>query len=195
MIDEPRLVRALTEVVGHLARLGCAVVPLIRPGLTAAEIAREEAKLPFALTEEIRAVYRWCNGVRALDGKVLADVWFFPGFYLPRLEDAVREFEDRKLGPQWRKGWFPLFSDGAGDFYNVACRKQTADAAPVIGFMHGEPDQNVEYLSVTTMIETLADCYRQGAFFLDPDGALDMDDEAHRKIALQHNPGVSVWQS
>jgi cell wall assembly regulator SMI1 len=195
MIDEPRLVRALDEVVGHLTRLGCAVVPLIRPGLTASEIAQEEAKLPFALTEEIRAVYRWRNGVRAEDGAVLADVWFFPGFYLPRLEDAVQEFHDRKLGPQWRKGWFPLFADGAGDFYNVPCRKKATDAAPVIAFMHGEPDQNVEYLDVTTMIETLADSYRQGAFFTDPDGALDMDDEAHGRIARQHNPGVAVWQS
>jgi len=45
------------------------------------------------------------------------------------------------------------------------------------------------------MIETLADCYAQGAFFVNADGFLDMDDDAHQRIARQHNPGVTEWQS
>jgi cell wall assembly regulator SMI1 len=194
MIDEPRLVRALDEVASHLARLGSTAARLLRPGLSPPAIAQEESKLPFRLTEEIRAVYRWRDGVRAADGKVMADLWFFPGFYLPCLEDAVQEFRDRRFGAQWRKGWFPLFADGGGDFYNVPCTKQPMDSAPVIRFRHGEPDQSVEFLDVTTMIETLADSYSQGAFFLDPDGVLDLNDDAYARIARQHNPGVDAWQ-
>jgi len=195
MIDEARLIRALDEVVSHLARLGRPVVSLLQPGLTDIEIAQVETTLPIRLTEELRVLYRWRNGTKTKEGDVLSDLWFFPGFYLPSFEDARRSFEERKLAPQWRKGWFPFFEDGAGDFYIVPCRRKLTDTAPVIGFIHGEPDQEVEYLSVTTMIETLAACYAQGAFFVSPDGSLEMDDDAHQRIARQHNPGVTAWQS
>ncbi|OGY96221.1 MAG: hypothetical protein A2122_01740 [Candidatus Liptonbacteria bacterium GWB1_49_6] len=194
-IDEARLIKALDACVAHLARLGCPVVSLLQPGLTAAEVARFEATLPFQLTEELRAVYRWRNGTRAQEGDILESLWFYPGFYLVSLERACEIFKERKDAPQWRKGWFPLFEDGAGDFFVVPCKKKAANRAPVIGFIHGEPEQLVEYLDVTSMIETLADCYAQGAFFVNADGFLDMDDDAHQRIARQHNPGVTEWQS
>ncbi len=195
MIDEARLVRALDEVVAHLTRLGRPVVRLLQPGLSAAEVSQLEATLPFALTEEVRAVYRWRNGTPVKKGDVLGDLWFFPGFYLPTLEHACRVFQERKLSNQWRKSWFPLFEDGAGDFYIVPCRKKPQDMAPVIGTIHGEPDQPVEYLDVTTMIETLTDSFRQRAFFAAPDGTFEMDDDAHGRIARLHNPGVIAWES
>ena len=195
MIDEARLVKALDACAAHLARLGCPAASLLQSGLAAAEVARVEAKLPFQLTGELRAVYRWRNGTPVKEGVILGSLWFFPGFYLPPLEDARRSFEARKLAPQWRKGWYPLFENGAGDFYIVPCKKKATDRAPVIGFIHGEPEQSVEYLNVTAMIETLAECYAQGAFFVNADGLLDIDDDAHARIARLHNPGVTEWQS
>jgi cell wall assembly regulator SMI1 len=195
VIDEPRLVRALDDVVAHLARLRRPVVPLLQPGLTQAQIAQAEAQLPFKLTEELRALYRWRNGTYSQAGDILDELWFFPGFFLPPLEEAVALFGERKLAPQWRKGWFPFFADGAGDFYVVPCSPKPVDAAPVIGFVHGEPDMEVEYLDITRMIETLGACYAQGAFLVDSDDTLEMDDDAHARIARQHNPGVLAWQS
>jgi cell wall assembly regulator SMI1 len=195
MIDEARLIRALDELVAHLARLTRPVVGLLQPGLSAAEVAQVEATLPFRLTEELKAIYRWRNGTPVKEGDLLGDLWFFPGFYFPALEHARRSYEERKDAKQWRKGWWPLFENGAGDFYNVPCKKKAADRAPVIGFLHGEPEAPVEYLDVTTMIETLADCYAQGVFFITPDGRLEMDDDRHEQIARQHNPGVGAWQS
>jgi hypothetical protein len=55
---QSRLIRPLDEVVDHLARLGRPVVPLLQPGLTNAQLAQLEARLPFALTEELRAPAR-----------------------------------------------------------------------------------------------------------------------------------------
>ncbi|HEY6556222.1 MAG TPA: SMI1/KNR4 family protein [Polyangiaceae bacterium] len=195
MVDETRLFQALDAVVAHLARLGRPVVSVLQPGLTPAEIARVEATLPFLLTEEIKAVYRWRNGIVVSPHEVLGNLWIVPGFYLPSLEHARQRFEGRKLAPQWRKGWYPLFEDGAGGFYIVPCKKKPTDRAPVIGFIHGEPEQPVEYLDVTTMIETFADSFAQGAVFVNDEGNLDIDDDAHAEIARRHNPGVAVWQS
>jgi cell wall assembly regulator SMI1 len=194
MIDEPRLIRALDQVVAHLTRLNRPVVKLLQPGLSAAEVARVEATLPFALTEELRAVYRWRNGTLANEGDELEDLWFFPGYYLPSLQEARESYEGKLDDRNWRKGWWPLFEDGAGDFSVVPCKKKAADRAPVIGFLHGEPEMPIEYLDVTTMIETLADCYAQGVFFLGADGSFEMDDDRHELIARRHNPGVDAWQ-
>jgi hypothetical protein len=195
MIDEPRLYRALDEVVRHLGRLRrTATLQALQPSLTPQEVSQAEANLPFVLTEEVRALYRWRNGTRAETGDILSDLWFFPGYYLFSLDEAVQTFRERRLAPQWRKGWFPFFGNGAGDFYVVHCTRKAADAAPVIGFLHGEPEQDVEYLDVLRMIETLAECYAQGAFFVTPDGRLEMDDDTHRRIARQNNPGVDAWQ-
>jgi hypothetical protein len=194
MIDEQRLIRALDACLGHLTRLGCPVVSSLKPGLIPAELARLEGALPFQLTEELRTVYKWRNGTRAEEGDVLDRLWFYPGFCLVSLEEASELHQERKHAPQWRTGWFSLMEDGAGNAFVVPCTKKAADRAPVIGFIHGEPEQPVEYLDVTTMMETFADCFAQGAFFLDEYGALDFDEDVQRRIARKHNPGVASWQ-
>lgn len=194
MIDEPRLIRALDEIIVHLNRLNRPVVKLLQPGLSVAELARLEAALPFALTEELRAVYRWRNGTLANEGDELEDLWFFPGYCFPSLQEAWESYEGKLDDRNWRTGWWPLFEDGAGDFCVVPCTKKEADRASVIGFLHGEPEMPNEYLDVTTMIETLADCYAQGVFFLGADGSFEMDDDRHELIARRHNPGLDVWE-
>jgi len=194
MIDEPRLIRALDVILFQLTRLGRACVPVMQPGLRQTQIASAERALPFQLPGELRALYRWRNGTFTKEGDTIAALWFFPGFNFPPLKEAIQIYGERKDGPQWKKGWFPFFADFAGDFYIVACSPKGGHSARVIGFVHGEPEQAVEYLSVTTMLETLADCYEQGAFFVNDDGLLDIDDDLHRRIARQHNPGVAEWQ-
>jgi len=195
MIDESRLFKALDRILGHLTRLKHPVVAMLQPPLTPAEVAAVEATLPFQLTEEVRAMYRWRNGITVSQNDILAHQWFFPGFYFPSLQEARERFEGRKNAPQWHRGWYPLFDNGAGDFYIVPCKKKAQESAPVIGFLHGEPEQPVEYLSVLSMVETLAECYDTSAFFLNDQDRLDIDDDAQARIARRHNPGVAEWQS
>jgi len=195
MIDERRLFKALDRILAHLTRLKHPVVSMLQPPLTAAEVAAVEATLPFKLTEEVRAMYRWRNGITVSRKDILARQWFFPGYYFPSLQHARERFEHRRNAPQWHRGWYPLFEDGAGDFYIVPCKKKQQDSAPLIGFIHGEPEQPVEYLSVISMMETVAECYDKRAFFVNAQGDLDIDDDAHALIARRHNPGVAEWQN
>jgi cell wall assembly regulator SMI1 len=195
MIDEARLFRALDRILDHLVRLKHPVVKMLQPPLTAAEVAAVEATLPFQLTEEVRAIYRWRNGITVSQTDILAHQWFFPGYYFPSLQEARLRFEGRKNAPQWHRGWYPLFDSGAGDFYIVPCKKKAQESTPVIGFLHGEPEQPVEYLSVVSMVETLAECYEKGAFFLNDQDRLDVDDDAQARLARRHNPGLAEWQS
>jgi len=195
MIDEPRLIRALERILSSLTQLGRPVASLFQPGLQDAEIDRLSAGLPFELSEELRAFYRWRNGTRIAVDHLLEDLWVFPGFYLPSLEESIELYREQENQPEWQEGSFPLFADSAGDFYVVSCEADPIDAGPVIGWSHGEPEQDVEYPSLTSMMETLAACFAQNVFFVDGAGNFDMDDDAHERIARQHHPGRAEAQA
>lgn len=185
----------LDRIVVQLQRRSRPVAGLLLPGLTRPEIDHLTAPLPFLLPEELKTVYEWRNGTQADAGDILGDLHFFPGFYLLSLNEAIECFNERRYAPQWRIGWFPIFADGAGDFYLVRCLDKPVESAEVIGFIHGEPEQSVEYESIRAMMETIAECYETSAFFVDHDGYLEMDDDQHCLIAQKYNPGVKEWQS
>jgi hypothetical protein len=106
------------------------------------------------------------------------------------LEDAVSEYRKMRRASQWKKGWFPFFANGAGDYYVVSCAPA---ARGVIGFLRGEPDQPVEYASVTAMFATLATCFDEGALYTKKRDFI-IDDEKHSHIAIALNPGVALWE-
>ena len=189
-----QMVLNLNQIVEQLRHLGRPTPELLHDGLSVTEIASWESNLPFSLTHELKSIYQWRNGTRVQEGDMVSGIYFFPGFYFLSIEEAVQTYKERAGAPQWRDGWFPVFADGGGDFYVVPCTRQEINTAEVIGFIHGEPEQVVEYESLAAMIQTLAASYAEGAFLLDDD-YLEIDDEKHRQIAHRFNPGVSEWQS
>ncbi len=195
MSQIPLMIAALDRIAVRLAQSNRAVAPKLQPGLSPGDIAARAATLPFALTIELEALYQWRNGTLVEEGDLLGQAYLFPGFYLLSLDEAVQTYAERKGSRQWRRHWFPVFADGGGDFFVVPCAPERREAAEVIGFIHGEPEQTVEYESLAAMMQTLDACYAQGAFFLDDDGELEVDDDKHREIAHHFNPQVEEWQS
>jgi len=195
MSQIPLMIAALDRIVGRLTQLRRAVVHKLQPGLSPDELAVRESTLPFTLSRELEALYRWRNGTRVEEGDLLGEAYFFPGFYLLSLDEAVQTYAERRGSRQWKAHWLPVFADGGGDFYVVPCGTKKIDATEVIGFIHGEPEQTVEYESLAAMMQTIDACYAGGAFFLDDDDELEVDDDKQREIAHHHNPQVEEWQS
>lgn len=189
------MINNLDRIVAHLRRLGRGAPDRLQQGLSQQELASWESQLPFALTGELVALYQWRDGTKAEEGDLLEDLYFFPGFYFLSMEEAVQTFKEMEEAPQWSEGWFPVFADGGGNFYIVPCTAKKVDESEVIGFLHGEPDQIAEYESVSSMIETLEACFTEGAFFVDVDDTMEIDDDKHREIANRINPGIPEWQS
>jgi hypothetical protein len=182
--------QGIDSIVAQLARLRRPAATLLQPGMSRSQIAQHAAKLPFSLRPELVTLYAHRNGTPSKTSHVLGDLWFFPGFYLLSLEEAVQSYRQRQRSPQWKKDWFPVFADGGGDFYAVACGG--ADAGAVIGFVSGEPEQEIEYLSLVAMLATLDECFARGAFYVKR-GDFGIDDDKHRMIAKKHNPGLDFW--
>lgn len=190
------MIEELDRIVGHLERLGRATPGLLRPSIAREDLDAYEARLPFLLPEEVRQLYFWRDGTRVEEGDQFDILHFFPGFYFPSLEEAVTTYFERQDAPQWGTGWFPVFMDGAGDFYLAVCERDRRKATTeIIGFLHGEPEQIVEYECLDAMTKVLDACYAEGAFFVDENDTLEMDDDLHREIANRFNPGLEEWQS
>jgi hypothetical protein len=186
---------ALDRIVAHLRRLERGAPDRLQRGLPKEELLSWRGRLSFALTRELEIIYQWRNGTRSDPGDTFESLYLFPGFYFLSIEEAVETYEREKINPEWLDGWFPLFASGGGDFYLVPCTQERVDAAAVIGWIHGEPDKIVEYESVTSMVATLEACFREGAFFLDDDDTMEIDDEQHRVIAARFNPTIPEWLS
>jgi cell wall assembly regulator SMI1 len=90
------IIRSLRTIEAHLARLRRPVMQLLQPGLSREQIEKHEAKLQFKLTPDLVNLYRVRNGTAAREGDIIDDLWFFPGFYLLSLEEAVQTSRQRR---------------------------------------------------------------------------------------------------
>lgn len=145
-------------------------------------------------TIELLELYQWRNGTNVVKGTMLDDIQIFPGFHFLSLQDSISNYLGIKNDQRWNQNWFPIFANGGGDFYAIDLSQSTGASAPVIGFILGENEQNVEYQSLTTMLLTFCECYQKNVVYRTEDGYLEMDDDEQAKIALKHNPDVDFWK-
>jgi hypothetical protein len=91
--------------------------------------------------------------------------------------------------------WLPVFANGGGDFYVVDFSSGSDLEHPVVGFMLDEAEHPIEYESLPAMIATIAECFEEGAFFVDDRGYLEVDDGRHVEIARRNNPRLAIWRT
>ena len=178
----------------HEAR-GREVARRLRPGLSRRDIEDYERRLGWQLPQEAVEFYGWRNGVDRHAAKMHDDLCFYPGFFPLSLEEAVAEIA-RLLPfgpPLWQAEWLPLFGDVSDTRDVLDCTRIDGGSAPVIFYMGQVPEHPVQYLTLGAMLETLAECFEQGSFFIDRDRLLDIDWEGYRAVGRRINPEVDFW--
>ena len=111
------------------------------------------------------------------------------------LEYSLTSYELFQNDPRWNRAWFPVFANGGGDFYAVICQQECGSpSGPVLGFLLGEPDHEIEYESLTTMISCLRACFEQGVFFVTAEGYLEMDSDKQFEIDKSLNPRLEGYR-
>ena len=147
-------------------------------------------------TSELVELYQWKNGTLADQGVNLDDIQIIPGFHLSSLDDAISNYIAMRSDVRWNENWFPLFSNGGGDFYAVdlSMFNSNNETAPIIGFVLGEVEQFVEYESLMDMLLTFYNGYKKGIIFRSDDGYLEMNDDEFYLAALELNPNVDYWK-
>lgn len=162
------------------------------PGLNDEQIQELTAYLPYQLPEEIYELYRWRNGTRERQ-KIL----FHPSISILSLKEALivakesidisdnTEFEFRFEGNRV----FP-FIDDDGDLCVVKCTKEKQKYSPIISIFAECDELDIIYTNLTTMMQTVAECYETGAYYLIEDGFVEEDENKVAEILRKYNPEI-----
>ena len=167
----------------------------MHPGLTRDQIKEVSRRLPFELPADVIEIYHWRNGVR-LEGQH-CEYRLFPRYCLRTIEESVQTTQllislaDDPL-IRWRHSWFGLFEDLAGDC--LAC--ETNRSGEFGRIFASESEIIPAFWSVETMLTSVLECYRAGAYFLDDVlGYLTEDEEISDVIYRRFNRGLSPHYS
>ena len=188
--------RSLPPVVGEttvqlLARLQATLetnAPLVaqslQPGLSDAQISELETQGGFRLSGDLRALYRWHNGM-----PTNSTVGLLPGQRFVPLAEVVAE--RALIGRQsslaftvfagHRKSWLHVLDDGAGDgyFYDP----DRPDAQGAFFFHFAEVGHYIWFPSLRNFLSGVIECYQTQAVKVATDGkSLDEDSGRTEKI-------------
>jgi len=173
----------LDNMLLHLQNWNFPVCKLLNDPIDKDQISKMFQKIGLSPPEELIDLYQWRNGTDVKPGTVLDNIHIIPGYYFLSLEDAITCFLSFKDDDRWKPYWFPIFSNGGGDFYALDFSKANGRHAPVVGFLLGEPNQDTEYLSLASMLQTFSECYDKGIVFLTAEGYLVYRDGNYLTVA------------
>jgi hypothetical protein len=180
-------------ILGHLVRLQRPAVRLLQEPLRPEEIRFRLQEVQLLPTDELTELYSWKNGTKSAQGNTLGDMHFFPGFYFMSLDKAIQAYH-AWAGREWNLAWFPVFANGGGDFYAVELSHNSAKESAVVGFMLGQPEQDVEFESLLSMARTISACYDVGIYRVGDKGYLEANYEAIPAIAKKFNPTLDLYK-
>ncbi|MGP1384609.1 MAG: SMI1/KNR4 family protein [Thainema sp.] len=208
----------LADALEHLDRYLTVHAPIIAetlaPGLDLKTIEELTADLPFDFPDDLCELYQWHNGHQ---GFVDFGSSFIPAYIFENLSTVVdlyrHEFEMHLGDPYstWEQKWLPLFSYES-DYLLGVIGGTPQTPTQVVDFCREDPDYSLAFTSITSMMQTVAECFESGAFqILDYDEQRfdhdisnfysvrvnkvehEQDAEEAKAIYEKHNPGASLW--
>lgn len=186
------LTNALNKILSWLQKNYPSHVALLQPGLTEAEINELLEDLPLQLPQDIRELYQWKNGSRII-GEYEDFCWAFDSWSFYPLELVIDAYCHNL-------DWAPLFDNKSYTSLNMffsspdrsengyAVIDNSRETSPII-FQYckaGACEQIIKYASLTTMMQTVAECYEQ-AYYKDADGYLVPDNMKKLEIWRKYN--------
>ena len=189
--DPTRMGTAAGRMAEWLAVNNPTAALALQPGLDAAAVTARSQTEGCALPEEVTALLRWHNGMRAATDVPL--IWYHR---VLSLEDS---FERRRTyrNPVLRAtlplpdDWFPIF-EFQGEFYFTRCQSEQPQAS--IWHWSGEdPELRPVFGSLAALLETALAWYERGAVWVaDPNtGMLDSNLAQVFGIYSELNPGYT----
>jgi hypothetical protein len=181
----------LEAIEKGLRQLGRATtVDALLPGLPVSKVRLALEDSGFRSSTPLETWFGWHNGTAESTIGVLQ---IFPGFYPLSLEEALHTSKTFRGLPGWISTWLPLLGDGGGFFYVED--QSGPGTSPIRCYRYDQVDHPIEYNSLESMSASIAEGYREGAFFEHPLGYLATKTGIFDAIAARLNPGVAWWDS
>lgn len=190
----PVVSQTITQLLAQLQAVLETNAPVVaeslQPGLTDAQIAELEAQGGFQLTEDLKALYRWHNGM-----STNSTAGLLPGQHFLTLDETVRlRAAAHQEGPSLpahqrvglavvaghKRGWVQVLDDGAGDGFFFDPERAESEGS---FFYHFTEDSHyVWFPSLRNFLGSLIECHQRRIVRMAADGKdLDADFEQMMK--------------
>ena len=189
---EVSMEEVLDRLEAALSKSAPEILAALEPGITERQLAELEERGGFQLSPELRALYRWRNGMAPGSA---AD--FIPGHDFLPLEQVIEERQSiaqqaregtaaqramHELFSSHRDPWLTLLADGAGDGYFFDPQRRAGEGA--IFYHFSETGHYVFFPSAKNLLVGIAECYETGAFAVSPEG----------RIVERYGEAEAVWK-
>ena len=182
------LIDSLNNIFTWFQQNNPTVAASLQSGLSYREIENKLSSLPFRLPQELYELYQWRNG----SIRIAKNADFFEHYRFLPLEESLKilfdiiEKDSLLMGEIFPYSWFPIFA--FGDRYYGVIGSETAKKYSLIVYICDYED--ISYTSLTGMMQTIAECYQTGVYYLNEKGFWETKREAEDIIIAKYNPGV-----
>jgi hypothetical protein len=190
---------ALSLFENQLTEKRPAAIALLQPGLSHREITKQLKRVGIE-NDQVTALYSWRNGISAsnFQSQTIDELEIFPTKIMLSLEEAINAYEicvNRKK--EWDEHFFPLFTDGGGDYILFNFDKSSPDHGQLYFYspslLLSEKPVSI-YDSVERMIYTFAKSLEAGVYIQIPGEDPDIDFEVIYAIGKKINPKSEYYQ-
>jgi hypothetical protein len=187
VVEEP-MEAILQSLETELNTHNSAVIASLYPGISDEELRQAEASLGRSIHPEMKALYRWHNGL-ANDMELFPGHGFLPlGLAIQTNRELTEQYRDKgfSLLMAHEKHWLILFPDSAGDGYYYDPVKDYETGGVFYNFR--EAGYYRYFPSIKNLLKALVECYRQGAYL--PKGETNFEVEER----ILNNYGIAVQE-
>lgn len=186
----PSIAEIMEEILTYTASVDPDLRASLRDGLSYDQIEEKSRDFGLEIPREVKDLYAWHDGMHAEnreDHQLLYYHYFLP---LDEALELCEHFEEveffRYSEDLLGNKILPLFEYEC-EYYAARCNSEKQDRAPIYFVYHGE---KVVYDSLTTMLMSILECYRIGAYILTPNGDEPFieDEQLVAQTKLNWNP-------
>ena len=176
------------------------------------QINLAELSLDLKFNLELNELYRFANGTKLdeVSELTLGMIGLIPIHTFLNLGEAVRYYNtyikntDNSLSDfflnfqtEYRPGkkLFPFIEDSAGNCYWVDLNVDTENYQRIFWTNTFGEEPGYAFNSLTSMFQTIADCYENNVMTVDEEKNLECDYAKFYRIAKQNNPNIKHWDT
>lgn len=143
----------------------------LRPGLEPAQIDRKARELPFALPEEVRTLYAWCDGAESSAPDFVYGYSFLPLDRAIELYRAQRRLARQVAGGEadelWSPRWLPLFEMDGQQSMVIVGGDGAGMEAPLYELFIQDATPLERFPSIAALVDHVAACIERGGYSYD----------------------------
>lgn len=183
------LTNAIEKLTSHLQRKLPGFVEEFQPGISFAEIQSALSTLEYTLPDDFYELYQWRNGHPDGSRQSLGPVYDFNPIELIVQEKDWSSFGD---SPPMYKGRQNLpFITNNSEFFSIVLGRSYAEQSHIV-FVDELGETVLQYDSITSMFESIADCFELGAYYLNDDGWIEENSALSSEVLRSRNPKTIV---